>query len=196
MVDEVIRVRDAARLVAVMEQMEVESAADSSVPKYAVHMLAYLLNNDLDRARLLWCRVPEKEKERNVELNHIWGVATFMLAGQRRDVYAKIEQHKWSNALAPLTAWLIEAYRDRNAALLARAYSNVSVYVAAGALGLEAAEAVAFLVAHDWTRDSDVLVAPVAAPLDAAAQQALAQKQRITAEQVKRLAEQVLFVEQ
>jgi hypothetical protein len=119
-----------------------------------------------------------------------------MLASQRRDVFAKLAQLKWSNLLAAGVDWLVTSYRERNAALLRNAYSNVSVRVAANTVGLEPDAAVAYLVAHGWTLEADVLVAPAPAPLDAAAQAALTKMQDISAEQVARLAEQVLFTEQ
>jgi hypothetical protein len=52
------------------------------------------------------------------------------------------------------------------------------------------------LLAHGWSREDEVFVAPNAAALDPAVQAAIAQKQKITADEVARLAEQVLFVEQ
>merc|ERR1712000_666976 len=36
------------------EQLELESAVDSSLPKYSFQLLTYLINNETDRARLLW----------------------------------------------------------------------------------------------------------------------------------------------
>lgn len=70
--------------------------------------------------------------------------------------------------------------------------SNILI---APALGLESNDAAAFLAAHGWSREDDVFVAPVAAA-DPALQAAIVQKQKITADEVTRLAEQVLFVEQ
>lgn len=72
---------------------------------------------------------------------------------------------------------------------------TLTLCFAANSLGLERDEAASFLLARGWTREDDVLVAPNVT-VDPAVQAAIALKQKITAEEVARLAEQVLFVEQ
>ena len=51
--------------------LSAQCASIKEQPKYGVLMLAYLLEADGDRARLLWCRVPEEQKQKNVELKAV-----------------------------------------------------------------------------------------------------------------------------
>ncbi len=117
------------------------------MPKYALHMLAYLLNNDLYVAAVaaaaahccrfdyffaaierVSCGAACQSRKRTETSNcasvtklffsffffvmsrllewltvhvaqHLWAVAGLMLAAHRRDAFAKLAQHKWSNLL-------------------------------------------------------------------------------------------------
>eukprot|EP01108_Squamamoeba_japonica_P009648 TRINITY_DN9114_c0_g1_i1.p2 TRINITY_DN9114_c0_g1~~TRINITY_DN9114_c0_g1_i1.p2 ORF type:complete len:198 (-),score=108.54 TRINITY_DN9114_c0_g1_i1:51-644(-) len=183
--------RDVAALVAEAESAELKCARDGSTPKYGVLLLAYLLADKVDHARLMWLRVPEDVQSKQVELNKFWQVAQSMLADKKAEVYAKLRAQQWSKLHTPLVEWLVEAYRERNAALLARAYASVRAAQAASALGFAVDAVGNYLVERGWTVDGELFVAPPEqsdAPLDDATA-------RVSAQLAARLAEQVLFVE-
>ena len=181
-------------------------------PKYGAQMLACLIAADLERARLLWRRVPADTQAKNVELKAVrararawrtavrsdrraqfWAVALALMGGDRPAAFARLGNQRWSTLHAPLVTWLVDALRARALALLARAYADVALATAAAALGLAESEAASVLVERGWTRDDATFRAP---PSAGVARRELAHAKAVGAELVGQLAEQVLFVEQ
>ena len=68
----------------------------ASVGIYKVHLAAYLLRADLDRARFLWKRLPDEVKA-DPELQAMWVVGKAMWQQNHAEVHAKSSAFAWSD---------------------------------------------------------------------------------------------------
>ena len=75
----------------------------ASVGIYQVHLAAYLLQGELDRARFLWKRLPNEVKA-DTELQAMWAVGKAMWQQKHAEVHAKAAAFAWSDPFVALQA--------------------------------------------------------------------------------------------
>eukprot|EP00320_Phaeocystis_rex_P014269 CAMPEP_0119079104 /NCGR_PEP_ID=MMETSP1178-20130426/104866_1 /TAXON_ID=33656 /ORGANISM="unid sp, Strain CCMP2000" /LENGTH=203 /DNA_ID=CAMNT_0007061601 /DNA_START=21 /DNA_END=632 /DNA_ORIENTATION=- len=126
----------------------------TSVGIYKVHLAAYLLRSDLDRARFLWKRLPAEVKA-DPELQAIWAVGKAMWQQKHAEVHAKASAFAWSAPfVAPLMGSLREQYVERTFAELGVAYATVTAETLAAKLGVAEARVHELANAAGWTADA------------------------------------------
>ena len=110
----------------------------TSVGIYKVHLVAYLLLSDLDRARFLWKRLPEEVKA-DTELQALWAVGKAMWQHQHSGVQAAASAYAWSTPfVAPLMNTLQTQYLERIFGQMSNAYATVTAETLATKLGAHA----------------------------------------------------------
>ena len=126
----------------------------ASVGIYKVHLAAYLLRNDLDRARFLWKRLPAEVKA-DPELQAIWAVGKAMWQQKHAEVHAKAAAFAWSAPfVAPLVGTLQAQYLQTTFTQLGVAYATVTAETLSAKLGVPAAKVHELANAAGWTADA------------------------------------------
>lgn len=156
--DDAIRARDFSQLADVLDALELEIAASgASKPQdwpYAVHLLAHLVNHDLDSARFVWKRTPAAVKEGSPELVAAWKIVQKMWAHDHAGVYVALKGFDWTELVQPVAGAIGDDYSISMLRLLSSAYSTVSIADASGFLGFSENETVTFLTQqHGWVLD-------------------------------------------
>ncbi|KAG0570651.1 hypothetical protein KC19_6G177700 [Ceratodon purpureus] len=153
-----IRARHFAQLADILDTSELEIAASgASKPQdwpYAVHVLAHVVNHDLNSARFVWKRTPVSVKESSPELVAAWKIVQNMWTHDHAGVYKALKGFDWTELVQPITGAIGDNYSTSMLRLLSTAYSTVSVADASGFLGLSENETVTFLTQqHGWVLD-------------------------------------------
>jgi COP9 signalosome complex subunit 8 len=126
----------------------------TSVGVYKVHLVAYLLLSDLDRARFLWKRLPEEVKA-DTELQALWAVGKAMWQHQHSGVQAAASAYAWSTPfVAPLMNTLQTQYLERIFGQMSNAYATVTAETLATKLGVPTAKIHELANAAGWTADA------------------------------------------
>ena len=124
---------------------------------YKVHLLSYLLQDQLDRARFLWKRVPEEIKSSDAELQALWAVGKAMWQTDHRLALQQstAPAFAWSGPLvATLINALHEQYLKHSFTQIGTAYAAVSAESLAEKLGVPVATVHDFASAAGWTADA------------------------------------------
>ena len=125
-----------------------------SVGVYKVHLLAYMLTEQLDSARFLWKRIPAELKGGDAELRALWAIGTAMWQKDHAGMMAALSAHAWSPPLvAQLASALLSAQLERSFAALG-AYSSIPAAKLAAKLGVPVAKVEELAAAHSWTADA------------------------------------------
>lgn len=153
-----IRARRFSQLADILDTLELEIAASGvSKPQdwpYAIHVLAHVVNHDLNSARFVWKRTPAAVKESSPELVAAWNIVTHMWTHDHAGVYKALKGFEWSELIQPITSAIGDDYSSSMLRLLSTAYSTVSVADASGFLGFTENETVSFLTRqHGWELD-------------------------------------------
>jgi len=160
-----------------------------SVAVYKVHLLAYLLTEQVDAARFLWKRMPAGTHALDPELAAIWEVGKQMWQKQPAGVQAALRSVPWSQPLvASLAARLQADTLQSSFKQMGAAYNTVAAPVLAQRLGVEEARVHELAAAAGWVASAETgLYAPCAPAED---------KQRTTGlEQLQALTEYVGAIE-
>lgn len=161
----------AIRSAEVLELMTcVNPVTDAQAPvRYARQLMLYLIVDDLDNSRHLWRRIDDGCKAAGTELAAVWEVGKQLwLRTNIVMAYTALER-EWSPELAPLAAALKEAVRQRQFALLSKAYSNLSLATVCAALALTDNDASEYCTSRGWAFDpaTGLLVPVKPAPREA-----------------------------
>lgn len=149
------------------EQRELEDGGlfkDGSVHFFITQILAGLLLNKFEVSRFAWKRLPVAEKKKSKELVAVWALATSSAKRNYDGFYKAADAFAWSPKVKQLIAPVVESTRDRNAQLLAKAYSSVSLPQVAVFLGLAPPKAIEYITNLKWAIDntkSPPIVTPV-----------------------------------
>eukprot|EP00741_Cyanophora_paradoxa_P021480 tig00021357_g20736.t1 len=130
----------------------VHASADLPDPLYAIQLCAYLIENDLSRARFFWKRATAAKK--CGEFAAMWVVAQHLWRKDYALAQRGLVQGSWSAELSPLVVALQESVRGRTWALLAKAYTSLLLQNCAEALGLSPAQTITFCQQRGWVMDS------------------------------------------
>ena len=187
---------DFAGLVTLAEEFELELQHTEvptavSVGVYKVHLLAYMLTEQLDSARFLWKRIPAELKGGDAELRALWAIGTAMWQKDHAGMMAALSAHAWSPPLvAQLASALLSAQLERSFAALGRAYSSIPAAKLAAKLGVPVSKVEELAAAHSWTADA------VTGALKPMQPEPEAQPASGQADQLQRLTEYVAHLEQ
>jgi len=122
---------------------------------FALEMLSLLSIDDIQGARYFWKRLSPAAK-RNREIARAWvmGAALF-----KKDypVFFAAANFGWNPRAKIIVDYLVESIRNRNADLVGRAYTVVSVPDAAALLGMSPDETLALARARGWEYDGKML---------------------------------------
>eukprot|EP00933_Yihiella_yeosuensis_P027043 TRINITY_DN20976_c0_g1_i1.p1 TRINITY_DN20976_c0_g1~~TRINITY_DN20976_c0_g1_i1.p1 ORF type:complete len:262 (+),score=83.50 TRINITY_DN20976_c0_g1_i1:119-904(+) len=162
-------------LVAACEELELTALAelfDSSTPPnpdqvdevgvlYAVHLLAYLLEGNLDAARFLWKRTPSAVQQQTQA-----AAAHEALASCWRRQYDQYfswlaPSVPWDARLQPLAAEVVSRSRSKVLDRVANAYKVIAAGRIAAMLGLDEAAARTACEARGWAVAADGTVTPI-----------------------------------
>jgi len=132
----------------VCEELELQGT-----PIYSIHLLVYLIQNNLNNARFLWKRIPTSEKQSKPELPAIWKIGAAMWTRNHADVYKAFTLFSWSPAMIPIISILAESFRQRTFRLISRGYSNISLPHFAELLGLAPDDALKTAQTNGWEYD-------------------------------------------
>uniref|UniRef100_A0A6U4MZW9 CSN8/PSMD8/EIF3K domain-containing protein n=1 Tax=Hemiselmis andersenii TaxID=464988 RepID=A0A6U4MZW9_HEMAN len=138
------------------EEFELEhcGAADPAamLPFYRIHLISYLLLDDLVNARWLWERMPDRIKG-DPELQAVWKVAQHLWKRELKEVYALLTSTSWTPPLNSLSASVLEGVRSRQMKLIGQSHSAIAVSDCSEMLGLPPQEAVARCAVQGWKEE-------------------------------------------
>jgi len=151
----IINARDYQNLSPFFEQYELTLGGTTALPEwpYNLHILGFLINNDLDNARFLWKRIPKHISDANPELQAFWRLTQAMWTRDSPTMYTCLHSNQWSVACSGAVAFLTETIRKRTMALLSKAYTTVSVADSANFLGLTEELTLKFVELAGWQLD-------------------------------------------
>eukprot|EP00434_Breviolum_minutum_P025577 symbB.v1.2.022600.t1/scaffold2005.1/size92737/5 len=126
----------------------------------AVHLLAYLLEGQLDSARFLWKRTAAPLQQ-HVQAQAAHRVLSARWRRQYAESFAQLAAGPWDARLQPLVTEVIRRGREELLDKIAIAYKVVSLSHLANVLGLDAVTAKAACETRGWALDADGNVSPV-----------------------------------
>ncbi|CAL1145104.1 unnamed protein product [Cladocopium goreaui] len=127
----------------------------------AVHLLAYLLEGQLDAARFLWKRTAAPLQQ-HVQAQAAHRVLSARWRRQYAESFAQLSAGPWDARLQPLVTEVVRRSREELLDKIAIAYKVVSLSHLASVLGLDAVSAKAACETRGWALDTDGHVAPTA----------------------------------
>ncbi|XP_065886865.1 COP9 signalosome complex subunit 8-like [Dysidea avara] len=152
--EHLVAARDYAALARRCEDAELKAPNGIASPQvYQYLMAAYLLQNELDHAKLLWERTPPEIKETYTELGGLWEIGKKLWKHEFSEVYQTARKHSWSDAIRPLVSALIEATRNRVLVLISRSYTKIKLDDVASLTGLSGSDLVQVLNSRGWEYD-------------------------------------------
>jgi len=143
------------------ENFELDSAQSGIIPMYSVHLLGYLITDDLVNARFLWKRIPKEIKKNDQEIVAIWNIGKALWNEDHFQFYQHLESYKWGPLTSTLVDILKEKYRQRTFELLSNAYSIVSIDTISQHLGLSRENTIKMVKSQGWEEVEGSLFKPV-----------------------------------
>ncbi|KAG9403004.1 COP9 signalosome complex subunit 8 [Aphanomyces cochlioides] len=152
---------DVRQLVHLCEELELVSwssgpnAMDGTY--YALFLAGLLTLRELNRAKHLWRRLPEKDKN---GLHEIWAVGQALWRREVSQAYVAIAAAEALPLNVEVKAVLGELKKSiglYNASLLGRAYASVPIAVVAQALGLSLDDTLKFCASRQWRVQGDLV---------------------------------------
>jgi len=141
------------------EKNEIEVMSDPNFKPsaffYCSFLLAYLIENDLNNARFLWKRIPGDIKKSYPIISAVWKIGQHMWQREYVDTYKTIASTQWDSVLQPLLDRLVDAFRERTAILLTRAYTSISASDASSFLGLDEQQTSEYAARLHWSYDAN-----------------------------------------
>jgi len=170
-VQQLLSTGDFSQLVSACEDLELafqESFTAAPTPEqtnqlgvlYAAHLLAYLLEGDLNAARFLWKRVPEAVQQLpQAALAH--GVLQARWRRQFAAMFEQLTAGPWEASVQPLATEVISRSRTRLVDQVGQAYKVITLSNLAAMLGLSTAAAREECTRRTWVVDGAGNVHPV-----------------------------------
>mmetsp|Transcript_18084 Transcript_18084/g.46961 ORF Transcript_18084/g.46961 Transcript_18084/m.46961 type:complete len:211 (+) Transcript_18084:86-718(+) len=153
-----------SKLLPVCEELELtiqEELAEAPTPDqasqlgflYSVHMLACLLDDQLNAARFLWKRIPAVvQQHAQVALAH--GVLAARWQCKFPEFFRQLTSGPWDASLQPLLAQVVARSREQLLGKIGNAYKAISADRVAALLGLDAASARQACGQRGWPVDA------------------------------------------
>uniref|UniRef100_A0A7S4I965 CSN8/PSMD8/EIF3K domain-containing protein n=1 Tax=Prymnesium polylepis TaxID=72548 RepID=A0A7S4I965_9EUKA len=185
-IEKLINANDIAGTAALCESFELDLChSDETQPisltVYKVHLLAYLLTNQVNAARFLWKRLAP-EIRADAELAALWEVGKQKWLKQPAEMQQALRSFSWSQPLvAALVSKLQEDELSETFKAVGAAYSLISVPVLAQVLGVPEATAHDLANTAGWRLNAESgFYTPVGPPNDKQRRTSLAQLQSLT----------------
>ncbi|XP_062515629.1 COP9 signalosome complex subunit 8-like isoform X2 [Corticium candelabrum] len=139
--EELIRIGNFEQVAAYCEQLEIEAPLGVTSPDvYGTLLAVYLVQNDINNARFLWKRIPEKLKKSNGELALLWSIGQKLWKRDYPGVHVALNQ-SWPPHIQPIMTALKDQFHRNVFDLIARAYDSISIQDMASMLGVTAERA-------------------------------------------------------
>mmetsp|Transcript_76278 Transcript_76278/g.210512 ORF Transcript_76278/g.210512 Transcript_76278/m.210512 type:complete len:209 (+) Transcript_76278:84-710(+) len=155
---------------------------------YALHLLAYLLEGQLNAARFLWKRTPAFVQQ-HPQAAAAHGALAARWQRQYADFFSLLRMGPWDAHLQPLVAEVVTRSRNQLLDQIGDAYNSISVERMAAILGVEDAEARGLCAGRAWAISAAGNASPVAVKKGEEIMQ-------MGEMQLKKLAEYVAYLEQ
>eukprot|EP01126_Amoeba_proteus_P043599 TRINITY_DN4793_c0_g2_i3.p1 TRINITY_DN4793_c0_g2~~TRINITY_DN4793_c0_g2_i3.p1 ORF type:complete len:223 (+),score=31.61 TRINITY_DN4793_c0_g2_i3:145-813(+) len=147
-----------SKLLSCCEEEELLAAHVNSVHAYSVHLLAYLIENDLENARFLWKRIPSEIKKNDPQLLAVWEIFKQMWYRDYAALYVSLNAYTWDELHEVLITKLTEEFKRRTLELISRAFDEISITSLSLYLGVSSEEAVAIAQSVGWTEKNGFFV--------------------------------------
>lgn len=188
---QLIDARKYSSIVPFLEDLELQVGGTTTDPDwpYTVHILGYLINNDLDNARYLYKRTPQNVKEvAGSQVQAAWRLTQALWTQDYQTVHITLRDFAWGAQATPVARHLKDVVRARVIALVSRAYTTISAVDAAAFLGLSPAETIQMVEGMGWLLQADTQMLTVKACV-------VEEQQRTTPLQLQQLTEYVVHLE-
>mmetsp|Transcript_23671 Transcript_23671/g.51675 ORF Transcript_23671/g.51675 Transcript_23671/m.51675 type:complete len:203 (-) Transcript_23671:230-838(-) len=154
-VQKAIESQDFGSISTICDEYELQLGGSAAVPDwpYNLHMIGYLINNDLESARFLWKRIPQIQKEGSPELEALWRLTQAMWTRNYPLTHASLHSGKWSSECTGAVAYLAESIRERSIALLSKAYTTISLTDCAVVIGASEDITLKYMEQAGWQID-------------------------------------------
>ena len=132
---------DTSALVAYLENFELDLGhanldPATSLSVYKLHLIAYLMCEQLDDARFLWKRLPVEQRDADAEAIALWAIGKAMWAKDVAGTQAAMGAYAWTpTLLSGLVERMQREFLQRTFEQCARAYSLISAEHLARTLG-------------------------------------------------------------
>lgn len=138
-----------------------------SAEVYGALLGVYLIQDELDHAKLLWQRIPKSVKQEHKEVGELWEIGKCLWKKEFAAVYELTSNPKWPPHLMPLVASLVERLRQRVTVLVGKSYSTIRLGELCSLLGQNEQQVRQLATEKMWEFDSVTKVVkpkPVSAP--------------------------------
>jgi COP9 signalosome complex subunit 8 len=161
-VENFISTGDFDGLASYCEEAELMAPQGIASPQIYGSLLAvYLLQNELDHAKLLWKRMPGSVKASNPEIGELWEIGKKLWNKSFPEIYQTIDNTVWPSHIIPLLTQLIDKVRCRVIQLVGKSYSNISLNDFSLMLGLKDDATLTIVNERGWDYDESTrLVIP------------------------------------
>ncbi|XP_064388862.1 COP9 signalosome complex subunit 8-like [Halichondria panicea] len=152
--DDLLRTEDFGALAYYCEQEELKAMGGvASAQVYSTLLGVYLLQNELDHAKLLWQRIPESMKQDSREIGELWEIGKRLWRRDFSAVYELAKNPEWPPYLESIVSGLVAKLRERLLILVGKAYTTIRVPDLCTLLGQSEAEIKQMSVERSWDFD-------------------------------------------
>ncbi|CAD5120341.1 DgyrCDS8916 [Dimorphilus gyrociliatus] len=149
------------RLLAELEQNELEHPNENNEQNYSLLIALYMLENDLNNARYTWKRAAVCSPASSSELQQVWNCGKRLWEKDYQGFY-KALNFNWSERLKPVMFELEGRIRQKMLDLVAFAYTSVSLTDLSAFFGLPENEAVDMVQKLGWAYNQETrMLSPV-----------------------------------
>eukprot|EP00299_Pterocystis_sp_00344_P003810 c14590_g1_i1.p1 GENE.c14590_g1_i1~~c14590_g1_i1.p1 ORF type:complete len:217 (+),score=30.25 c14590_g1_i1:43-651(+) len=144
-------------ILAACEQDELHSqllsVGSEPTPRHrCIHLLTYLIVNDITNARHLWRRL-RTDLQNHPEIQATWDVTKRLAAKDDQAAHSILVAFNWPDGVRPFVSSLADAIRKRTFQYLAEAHTSVSLDELHSRLGLTESQAIDLALKFGWDYD-------------------------------------------
>lgn len=136
---------------------EEELKAPQCIPSaeiYGTLLGVYLVQNELDHAKLLWQRIPPTVKQEHKEISELWEIGKRLWRKEFAAVYELTRNPKWPSHLEPLVTSIVDRLRERVLILVGKSYSIIKMDELCSLLGHPEEQTRHIAQENGWVIDS------------------------------------------
>jgi hypothetical protein len=141
---------DFTSLVNVLNEAELQGASDLQQWPAVPHLLALILADDLEDARMLHKRLPEAQKQ-DAQVQHVLALLQSLWHKQYEETFKILQQTEWPEDVRPLINALQESFRAKMVQLVSKAYSQIRLEKGAAMTGLPSEQLIKASPSFGWT---------------------------------------------
>ncbi|KAL5489241.1 hypothetical protein EMCRGX_G018311 [Ephydatia muelleri] len=153
--EDLLKCGDYAGLAIYCEQQELKAPdGHTTADVYGTLIGVYLLQNELDHAKLLWQRIPKSIKQSSGEIGDLWEIGKKLWQRDFAAVYPLAHNASWPQYLVPIVTDLVARVRTRVMNLVGKAYSTISITDLCSLLGQTEQEVKQAAEGLEWEFDT------------------------------------------